>query len=339
MDGSKKDRKPKGVIGNGTYGKVLVWAAMVAVSVTVVRGQDPAMSQFYANPLYMNPAMAGIEGPVKFYLGYRNQWPGATQPYATFHASYEQFVDVLQGGVGLHVINDSQGGGIINALSVDAIYSYHLKVSRFLTVTGGLQASVGQRSVDTDGLVLPDGLTGQPGTQLQGYSRVYPDFAVGFAAFYKYVYGGVACHHLHQPSLTPDKDPNATLARRYAVHAGAMIPVYEKRFGKEFMKLSPNVVFLQQGIYQQMNYGLEVHYRGFLAGIWFRQDLSFSYGTMIFSAGYARDQFRFRYSYDARLSSPDLYLPTMGAHEISVAIVFENLYKSTKPRAIKSPKI
>jgi hypothetical protein len=69
------------------------------------------------------------------------------------------------------------------------------------------------------------------------------------------------------------------------------------------------------------------------------QDLLFSYGTAIFSVGYARDQFRFRYSYDAKLSAPDLHIPSMGAHELSLVIIFENLYKSTNPRAIKSPKI
>ncbi len=99
------------------------------------------------------------------------------------------------------------------------------------------------------------------------------------------------------------------------------------------------LVFLQQGIYQQINYGMEVHFKNLLGGIWLRQDLKFSYGTMIFSVGYTLDQFRFRYSYDAKLSSPDLHIPPMGAHEISMAIIFENLYKSTKRRAIKSPKI
>jgi len=104
--------------------------------------QDPAISQFYANPLYMNPAMAGVEGSAKVYLGYRNQWPGATQPYSTYHASYEQFLEKLQGGIGVHVINDRQGGGIFNTLSMDAIYAYHLKVTPRLSVTGGFQASV-----------------------------------------------------------------------------------------------------------------------------------------------------------------------------------------------------
>ena len=86
------------------------------------------MSQFYANPLYMNPAMAGVEGPVKLYIGYRNQWPGSTDSYVTYHASYEQYFDALKGGAGVHMMNDRQGDGVFNTLSLDAIYSYHLKV-------------------------------------------------------------------------------------------------------------------------------------------------------------------------------------------------------------------
>ena len=129
---------------------------LVTVMVAVHAGwaQDPAFSQFYANPLFMNPAMAGVEGPAKVYVGYRNQWPGATDPYSTYHASYEQYITSLQGGVGVHVINDRQGAGIFNSISLDAIYSYHLRVSSDLMVTGGFQASVGQRNMNPDGLVV-----------------------------------------------------------------------------------------------------------------------------------------------------------------------------------------
>ncbi len=303
------------------------------------RGQDASFSQFYANPLYMNPAMAGVEGPAKVYLGYRNQWPGATDPYSTYHASYEQYLDPLQGGVGIHIINDRLGGGIFNTLSLDAIYSYHLQVTSRLTVTGGFQASVGQRNLNPNGLVLPDELAGVPLVTLQGYSKIFPDFAVGLGGFYKNFYGGFAVHHLLQPYTSPSADPNTKLSRKYTAHLGAMIPIYEKRLGREVLQLSPNIVFQQQDIYQQLNYGLEVLYRCIIGGIWFRQDLVFSYGTVIFSAGYGNEQFRFRYSYDAKLSPPDLHIPSMGAHEISLVIIFENLYKSTKRRAIKCPKI
>ena len=302
-------------------------------------GQDPAFSQFYANPLYMNPAMAGVEGPAKVSVGYRNQWPGATNPYVTYHASFEEYFEAIQGGVGVHIINDRQGGGVFNTLSLDAIYAYHLRVSNDLMVTGGFQASVGQRNMDPTDLVLPTDLIGAGTTTLVPYSKVYPDFAVGFGGFFKNFFGGVAVHHLLEPYSSTSEDPNTRISRRYTAHVGALIPIYEKRLGREVLQLSPNLVFIQQDIYQQLNYGLEVLYRGVIVGAWFRQDLLFSYGTAIFSAGYSNGQFRIRYSYDAKLSPPDLYIPALGAHELSMVVLFENLKKSKKHRAIKCPKI
>jgi type IX secretion system PorP/SprF family membrane protein len=326
-------RVENGYIGMG----VMFWVMVVALAEG--RAQDPAFSQFYANPLFLNPAMAGLEGPVKVTLGYRNQWPGAVDPYSTYQASYEQFIEKIQGGVGLHVINDRQGGGIFNTLSVDAIYAYHLQVSPELLVTGGFQASVGQRNLNTEGLVLPDELAGVAGTTLNGYSRVYPDFSVGLGGFWRNLYGGIAVHHMLQPYTSPSEDPNTRLLRKYTAHIGALIPIHEKRLGKEVLELSPNLVFMQQDIYQQINYGMEIIFRNLMGGIWFRQDLTFSYGTLIFSVGYGTDKFRIRYSYDAKLSAPEVHIPSLGAHEISMVIIFENLYKSTKHKAIKCPKI
>jgi type IX secretion system PorP/SprF family membrane protein len=303
------------------------------------RGQDPAFSQFYANPLFMNPAMAGAEGPVKIYAGFRNQWPRANSPYVTYHASFDQYLESLQGGIGVHIINDRMGGGIFNTLSVDAIYARHLKVSRELTVTGGFQVSAGQRNMNPDGLVLPDELAGVPAVTLTGYSKIFPDFAVGFGGFYRNIFGGVAVHHLLQPYTSPSEDPNTQLNRKYTAHLGMLFPVFERRMGRELLQLSPNIIFIQQDIYQQVNYGMEVWFRNLLGGVWLRQDLLFSYGTLILSAGYGNEHYRFRYSYDARFSAPDLHIPSMGAHEISMVIIFENQSKSKKPRAIKTPKI
>ena len=45
-----------------------------------------------------------------------------------------------------------------------------------------------------------------------------------------------------------------------------MIPIIEKRLGREVLQLSPHLIFMQQDIYQQLNYGLEVLYRGIIIG-------------------------------------------------------------------------
>ena len=39
------------------------------------RAQDPEFTQFYANPIYLNPAMAGTHGCPRLNLNHRNQWP------------------------------------------------------------------------------------------------------------------------------------------------------------------------------------------------------------------------------------------------------------------------
>jgi len=308
--------------------------------------QDPAFSQFYANSLYMNPALAGIEGPAKLYIGYRNQWPGSTDSYITYHASYEQYVKVLHGGIGIHLMNDRQGGGIFNTASLDAMYAYHLKVSRKLTLSGGLQASAGQRTLNPGSLVFADmidpstgNISGSPVELIGSYRKIYPDFSTGMAAFYGNFFGGFAVHHLHMPYVSATGDPDTRLARRYTVHVGAMIPIHERRLGKELLQLSPHLIYMQQLSYQQINYGMEVIFRNLIGGIWVRQDLLLSSGTLIFSVGYGTDQFRFRYSYDARLNRPDINIPNMGAHELSLIVLFHQLNKTDKHRAIKCPKI
>ena len=79
--------------------------------VNTANAQDPAFSQFYSNPLYLNPAFAGANngGCPTATLNYRDQWPGIGRTYVTYSASYDQHVDALGGGLGVIVAQDKSG--------------------------------------------------------------------------------------------------------------------------------------------------------------------------------------------------------------------------------------
>lgn len=312
-----------------------------------LHGQDPTFSQLYANRLYLNPAFAGIENDIRrVFINYRNQWPGLGNTFVTYSASYDQYIDHLKGGVGIRIMNDVQGNGSISQLSMNLIYAYHFNVTRHLMVSGGLEAGYNQRRMDFQSLRFEDQILSghDPFKKTQenlesGRAIAYPDFKTGVAAFYRNYYAGVSMAHLTRPSQSYSSDPNSRLPRKLMIYAGGMIPVYEKRFGREVLQLSPNIIFLKQKSFTQIMYGMEGLFKEeIIAGAWLRQNLGFNFSSLIFSAGYVTKQFRFRYSYDQHLSSPSISLPVMGAHEVSLIMTIDS-EKKKKKQAIKCPKI
>ena len=68
--------------------KRVLLCLMIAVSL-VADAQDPQFTQFYANPLYLNPAFAGSSRCPRVNINYRNQWPALKETYITTSASYD----------------------------------------------------------------------------------------------------------------------------------------------------------------------------------------------------------------------------------------------------------
>ena len=117
------------------YFKVLflLIAIICSSAANKITAQDPEFSQFYANPLYLNPAFAGTARCPRVSLNYRNQWPGISGTFITTSASYDQHVESLNGGLGLIVTND-QAANTLRSTRVSAIYSYQIKINRKFSV-------------------------------------------------------------------------------------------------------------------------------------------------------------------------------------------------------------
>jgi len=91
-----------------------IQTAILLFVCAVSTAQDPEFTQFYANPIYLNPAFAGSHGCPRFNMNHRNQWPSISGAFITNSFSYDQFVNTLQGGIALMVTNDMAGKNTIN---------------------------------------------------------------------------------------------------------------------------------------------------------------------------------------------------------------------------------
>ncbi|MFT7379707.1 MAG: type IX secretion system PorP/SprF family membrane protein, partial [Bacteroidia bacterium] len=112
-----------------------------------VLAQDPEFTQFYAAPIYTNPAMAGTgtcNGGGRVVLNYRNQWPSLPGTFITSSASYDQHFDNIGGGVSLLLLDDRAGEGLLRSQTVSAGYAFQLRPSKRSTLRFGIEGQYGQ---------------------------------------------------------------------------------------------------------------------------------------------------------------------------------------------------
>lgn len=296
--------------------------------------QDPEFTQFYANPLYLNPAFAGTARCPRLVMSYRNQWPALSGSFVTTAASYDQHVDALSGGLGLIVMNDRAGKGTLTTTSVSGIYSYQQAISRTFSIKAGFQASYFQKSLDWSKLTFGDQIDPRKGFIYEtadtprGDNVSFVDFSAGILGFSENFFVGAAVHHLTEPneSLIVGTSP---LPMKFTGHAGAVIPI-EKRRRYSNSNISPNILYRRQGEFQQLNVGLYVNKGPLVGGLWYRFNDSF-----IALIGIQTDVIRFGYSYDVTVS--ELTPATAGSHEVSMTIQFDCRPKRRKFRTISCP--
>lgn len=304
--------------------KTLLLLFTILSCIINAQGQDVIYSQFYANPIYLNPAIAGSKLCSRLTLNYRNQWPTINQGYNSFSASWDQPVEKLSGALGVIVNTDVAGGGIYNSFSANGIYSYRLEVSRNILINAALQVGYIQHRLDWSKLTFEDQANQPVPTQLN-VGKI--DFSAGLLAGYKEsAYVGVAVNHLTQPDMSYFDGTTKPMDMRLTIHSGMLIDLRDGLDGKDLrnLSISPNIVYVQQGPFHQLNLGVYANSYPLVAGIWLRHCFE-NPDAAILLLGYQQKNYKFEYSYDCTLSR--LKIGSGGAHEISMVFLF-NYHKS-----------
>lgn len=287
--------------------------------------QDPEFTQYYANPIYLNPAFAGSAYGPRFALNYRNQWPNISGGFVTYAASYDQHFDVLSGGLGVQVMYDKAGDGELSTTIGSLMYSYMLRINKNFAIKAGIQASLISKSIDFSKLLFGDQINPKLGfiyeTQevlpSKGIYKIdpVPDFSAGLMGFSKKFYGGFAINHISEPQISFYQDNKSTLPMKITAHAGLLIPLDNSRSPRNFF--SPNILYQKQQNFSQFNIGAYYIKDYFVAGAWFRQT-SENFDAVMILIGVKKESVKIGYSYDITFS--DARFGAKGSHEISLII-------------------
>lgn len=325
--------------------KTIITFVLMLFLIQPAGAQDPQFSQFYANPLYLNPALAGVNICPLAVANYRNQWPALGSAYSTYNASYDQYFDFLHGGVGLLVTADRAGGANLNTTIISLMYAYKFNITSHLQASAAIKASYFQRRLVWENLTFEDMIDPQGGFILptsekppDNSSVGVPDFSAGvFLAWDDLLYGGIAVDHLTQPSIGFYSDNTTTLHMKYTVHLGSVINLREGgSWGDEReFSISPNLLYQQQFSFHQLNIGVYLTIDPFIGGLWFRHNFE-NPDAIIPMLGFHWKNLRMAYSYDYTISN--LKGATGGAHEVSASWQFPCIEKKRHIRAIKCPR-
>jgi type IX secretion system PorP/SprF family membrane protein len=317
------------------------------------KAQDVQYSQFYAVPLYQNPAFAGSVHALRGIADTRLQWLGLDANYKTYYFSADTYLDKYNSGLGIQFIRDIQGNNTISSNELSFMYSYELPVSKSFTVRAGLQGSAVQKTLDYSNLTFPgqyndqQGFIGGGNYNLGAQNKWYPDVSSGVVAYSDRFWGGFSLHHMNMPNQSFPGGGNAALPIKYAVTAGYRIPLAQRNYlayseDKTSISITPTIHYKSQGKSDQFDIGLYAVYNQLMAGMWYRgipvknYERNQNNESMVFLVGWLYKNWAFGYSYDLTLSKL-VGTRQGGSHEINVTYIHRPTKKHKPMRKLPCP--
>lgn len=315
--------------------------------------QDIQYSQYYANPLYLNPAFAGASPAHRLVLNHRIQWPNLPKAFSNSSLSYDANVKGLNSGFGVLINADKAGSANLRSTALSFNYSYNVSFKNKWVFKPGIAFGIVSRDIDYQNLLFGDqidfNISGAPSmdpdaTLIQGSS--YLDFGAGGLLYNKQYWIGASVFHLNQPNNSLLNE-ETILERRITVHAGARFrldnPVFRlKNRGSRYPTAAPGFVYKRQGEFQQLDVGSSFSYQPFTIGLWYRGLPFFktlptqtSHDALVIVFDLEYENFQFGYSFDMTISG--LGANTGGAHEFSLQYIFE--LKRSPKKVTKKQKL
>jgi type IX secretion system PorP/SprF family membrane protein len=326
--------------------KRIITLLVVLLQVVIVQGLkaqiDPHFSQYYAYPLWLNPALTGvINGQARVNTNYKNQWPALGNAYQTGAISVDGKLND-QVSLGVNVLDQRSGSAGFNYLAEYVSFAYGIVVSNDgnQKINFGIQAGAISRSFDPTKLQLGSQYNNETGfdpTALSGetFNRASSTMFDASAGVFYYngnplskanVFGGFSVSHLNRAKDEFAVDgPDSRVPMRYTVQAGVKLKA------SDFFDITPHVIYIKQ----QDN---EIRAFGVYSEIKVRDDQGLVLGGMyrlqdaaVANMGYHVNNYIFGFSYDFNTSPLRSATSGQGGFELSISYVFRKPVLEPEP--------
>jgi type IX secretion system PorP/SprF family membrane protein len=335
------------------------WKLLCSISVLFIcaefRGtaQDLHFSQYFNQPLLINPANTGFapDADYRFGVNYRNQWSSLiNNPYKTFSAwgDVQLLGNQLENGwlgVGGYLMRDVAGSGSLTATRAAATVAYHQMLSDNNLISVGMSAGYTNKSINVGKLTFDNQWNGQffdvtvPSGENFAYTQTgYFDLGAGvnlatFPSDNVHINTGFSLSHINRPSETffSNNQADTRLAMRATAFANAAIKA------NDHWIVNPNVYVSKMGNVYEVVGGLNANYNlsgdgltQFVGGLYYRGG-----EAVIPMFGIQWSNLKMILSYDATVSSLKNYNNGRGAYELG--FIFSGLFNTDKP--VKCPTV
>jgi len=310
--------------------KIITTLIAVILAFPAIAQQGVLLSQYFFDPLYINPAYAGSRGAFSGTLTYRDQWVGLPGAPETEALSVHTPIPLTSLGIGLQLDNDVTGPLRISTATLNLSSTVHL--TKEIKLAFGLAGSLNDVVVNDNELNIET--PNDPVFPAGSNSLLVPDANAGIYLYKSTFYFGAAAVHILQSTWAEKNQPafpSGDFYRQYFVTSGIVA------------KLSDNLAIRPSALVQFIQ----------TAPALYELDASFIFSNKLFiGAGFRNNErisisgtdnyiipcieydfaaFRIGYSYDIVLNSQNI---SGGTHEIMLGwdLGGDNLLKRENPR-------
>ncbi|MGM0943785.1 MAG: PorP/SprF family type IX secretion system membrane protein [Bacteroidota bacterium] len=320
--------------------KILGMLLLVGIGL-ISKAQDVQYSQFYAAPLYLNPALTGASELTRIGVNYRNQWPGLDYSFNSFSAYIDHYIFDYNSGIGLIFNANREGLANLSTNEIGLSHAYRLRISEDTYFRLGGQVSYMQRDAFFSDLVFGsqidiinggvNGITDElDGVPIDSRYSFF-DFAFGGMFYTKNIWLGASAHHLTEPNVSFVEGQVSRLPMKLSLQGGIKFDLTGGRrdyFTHAFQERAISFAFnyKQQDPFNQLDIGTQIYLDPLVLGLWYRglptkNELPNNESVIALVGVSLPTGLDIGYSYDVTVSKLN-QRNSGGAHEVSVTYSF-----------------